>query len=409
MKKITRFLPFVMAATALLASAWPMHAQDYDDDLYYSPSKARKQKEERIKQQAAEHAAQLNSYNYTTVVPQGNQTYTVQSNMPLQVDVDTYNRRGGSYDYGDTYGTYAPQTDDFANTRRIERFHNSEVVEQTGDTELMQYYYSQPQNTNINITVVNDIDPWDSTWAWDMGTSWWRWRYGRPYWSYGWGYNPYYYSWGWGYDPFWSPAWSWGWGPSWSWSPAWNWGPSWGWGHAWLPPHHNNWNNNWNWGSNRPGAHRPHQPAYGNGTAGSSRPHSPSYAGSATTPSGSTRPGNMGRPTQGTTLGGNQAVRPPQTVPSASGNKTPSYTPSNNANRGRNNNGSSTVSPQKSNSNNSSSRNQNNSYNNNNNYNSNRGNSGSSFNRPGNSGFGGGGGSYGGSGGGGGASRGRGR
>lgn len=386
MKKVTRIFSVLIALTWLAASSPAAFAQDYDDDLYYSPSKAKKEEAKRKKEAAARRLQTDVQYQYTQPAEYaGSDSYSVSSSRPLNVDVDTYNRRGSYTASGQTATSGELGSTDFANTRRIERFHNSEVVTETGDTALMQYYYSQPEAQPINVYVVNNIDPW-SNWAYRPA---WRWRFGNPYWSIGWGYDPWY-DWAWGYDPFWGPSWGWNWGWSWGY-PSWGWGPGY-WGPGWGPGY---WGPSYggSWGYNRPGANRPHAPSYGNGMVGN-RPHSPAYGN--VRPGGSNRPGNMGRPSYGS--GQNypsQGVRPSQ-----GGNNNGNYAPSNNSRRGRNNN------------NNGVNRQNSNSYNNNNNYNSNRNNynSGSSFSRPGNSGFGGGG--FGGGnrgGGGGGGSRGRGR
>lgn len=414
MKKINTLKSILTAAFVVGTFCVSAYAQDYDDDLYFSPSKAKK--EQAAKAAAAAKAAQQQAarqqqtyqYNYTTEDFPAAGSYSVSSTRPLNIDVDTYNRRGN---YSSTANASEPEMTDFANTRRIERFHNSDVVVATGDTALMEYYYSQPATQDINITIVNEVSPWSSAWNWNTPSSWWRWRYASPSWS--WSFDPWFdFGWGWNWGPSWNwgwnwgPSWSWGWnwGPSWSW--GWNWGPSWGWGGSgWGPGHHHPAPPVW--GYNRPGANRPHAPATGNGM-GSSRPHN--YYDNSVSPGGYTRPGNMGRPTYGNT--GNQpsgsAVRPAQNGNSQSGG---TYAPSNNSQRGRNNSGTSTSTsrPQ-----NSQSNNQN--YNNSSNRNTN--NNSGSWSRPGNSGrssggsFGGG--SYGGggghsTGGGGGASRGRGR
>lgn len=386
MKKVTRIFSVLLALTWFAASAPAVSAQDYDDDLYYSPSKAKKEEAKR-KKEAAARQKQQNSFQYTGQADYvGSDAYDVSSSRPMTVDVDAYNRRGSySPDNSSAQGGELGGTD-FENTRRIERFHNSDIITATGDTALMQYYYSQPEAQPVNIYVVNSIDPW-SNWAYRPS---WRWRFGSPYWSFGWGYDPWY-DWAWGYDPFWGPSWGWNWGWSWGY-PSWGWGPGY-WGPGWCPGH---WGPVYsgNWGYNRPGANRPHSPSYGNGMAGN-RPHSPAYGN--VRHGSSNRPGNMGRPSYG-----NNQNYPSHGVRPSQGNNgdNSNYAPSNNSRRGRNNNNSGTR------------RQNNNSYNNNNNYNnSNRNsyNSGSSFSRPGNSGFGGGGFGGGNRGGGGGGSRGRGR
>lgn len=144
------------------------------------------------------------------------------------MSVDEYNRRVPASTPDSVAG--APKSDaDFTYTRRLERFHNPDIVAQSGDEELVEYYYATEQPTVINVNVI-DIDPWNwwgPSWGWRY-SSWYS-PYWNPYYSFGWG--P---SWNWG----WGPSWSWGWGgwydPYWSW--AGGWGPAWGWGPALPPP-----------------------------------------------------------------------------------------------------------------------------------------------------------------------------
>ena len=92
----------ITALTVLLgfASAMPtaLCAQDPYDDLYYSPSKAAKQKKEQEKK--LKEAIEAQTYNYTTVptadYPAAD-TYSAGSSKPLNVDVDAYNRRCGRH------------------------------------------------------------------------------------------------------------------------------------------------------------------------------------------------------------------------------------------------------------------------------------------------------------------------
>lgn len=312
MAKLRNILPLGVMTMALMGlSSLAASAQDYyDDDIYYSPSKAaEKQKKEAEKRAALEKAeAERFKADFTTVSP--------GTTMPRSVDVDTYNRNGG-FLVPVEEGADSIADTDFSYTRRIERFHNPDVVTETGDTALIQYYYAT-QPANINVYVV-DADPFYSLNPW-------AWRYGYPY---AWGYNPYYY--GWGYDPYWS--FSWGWGPAWGWGPSWGWGgPAWypgGWHHGpgWGGPAHA-------WRPTSPGASRPHRPSYAGGAAhnGNRRPGNGAYrpGNNAYTPAGTLRPGNSGRGRISTGTNVNNRYSP---VKSNSSN---SYTPSNSG-RGRNN------------------------------------------------------------------------
>lgn len=300
MKKIIRTLSLMLTLSALPAAAI---AAGVDDDLYYSPKKAAKAEKERVQASIAQQEGI--DYHYST------DNISVGSSMPIQVDVDTYNRRGGSTTTVTT-GTSLPE-DEFSYTRRIERYHNPDIVSESGDTTLMDMYYSTPSQQDINVYVINniDVDPWYNAWSAPAWT--YSWPYYSPYyysyprWSFSWGLNPWFdISWGWGPSYGWGPSWSWG--PA--WGPSWNWGPSWGWhpGHGHYPGHHPGHNPGHypgSWASTSPGAYRPHRPA---GTSTISNGNRPGHSGSAistgrptTRPSantgtGNNRPGNTQRP-----------------------------------------------------------------------------------------------------------------
>lgn len=279
MNKTTK-LTLKLAALAV-AFAWqPVVAQTDFDDIYYNSSK-----EVKVKKAAPKKTTARNTYTSTVADYPSADSYAVGEGS-RNIDVDAYNRRGifAPIDSAKARGTH---DNDFTYTRRIEKFHDSTIVDGSSDEDLKNaYYYAQDQaaqGKDVNIFVINSTPAW---------SEWW----GSPYWSYSW-VNPWYYgawrpyyswTWGWGYDPYWSwgPAWSWGW----RWGPGWGYGPSWGWGYD---PY---WNWSWGWGpawgyrpSTGVGSSRPHRPAVGNGTSGR-RPGS--YLGD------SGRPGNMGRPGQ---------------------------------------------------------------------------------------------------------------
>ncbi|MCC8113952.1 MAG: hypothetical protein LIP03_08140, partial [Bacteroidales bacterium] len=205
----------LVAAAALMALPVIAVAQGYyDDDIYYDSSKEEKT-QKTTKKTSAQRYSQGNyrlvgTYEGTVEYPAAD-TYIVDTQNTR--DVDEYNRHG-SFLVSDEVVVDSVSTDDFANTRRIERFHNPEVVSGSGDEELQYYYYSEP--ATVNIYVQND--PWY-----------------YPYWSWSWSFGSPWYSWNWAlgyYDPWWGPCWGWTWGPAWSWGWNWGWGPSyaWGWG-----------------------------------------------------------------------------------------------------------------------------------------------------------------------------------
>ncbi len=196
----------LLAAVGLMALPALVAAQGYyDDDIYYDASKATKK----------EKVARPSTRNVVVEIP-ASDTYVVYTDNTR--DVDEYNRHG-AFLVADTVAVDSlDNLDLFANTRRIERFHNGDIVAGSNDADLQAYYYSEP--ATVNIYVQND--PWYSPyWRWS-------WAFGSP--SYYWNWTFGYYDPWWG--PSWGPSWAWGWGPAWAWGPSWSWGwgPSWGWG-----------------------------------------------------------------------------------------------------------------------------------------------------------------------------------
>jgi hypothetical protein len=265
-------------AIALIGVPAIAGAQDFEDDIYYNPAKDKKQT---VKTQKTT-ASTVYGNNYSNDwMAADSYVYSSGSNR----DVDEYNRR---YTTIDTVAADSVAADDFAYTRRIQRFYNPNVVEALGDPDLVELYYSTDNTPTIN---VYNIDTWGAfpgsyywpynswSWGWNWGFGPFSISVGNPWW--GWGYNPW-----WGFDPYWS--WNWGWGCTWG-------GPGWGHGGmAWRPA------------TTSPGASRPH----GYAGIGSS---SGRYSGSDRLPSGATisgnRPGNMGRGRYGTAAA-SQSARP---------------------------------------------------------------------------------------------------
>lgn len=256
-KMIKRILTISLLALPVLASA-----QEWDD-IYYNPDKDKKAKE-KVTKTRAKTVAPLD------YAPAG--SYTGQWTTANLRNDDEYNRRVNLPDSLTADSTSAEQ-DNFAYTRRIERFHNPDVVVETGNEDLVDWYYNQ-QEAPQSVVVVNvESRPW--YWYPYGYRSWYR-PYGfysgywGPTWGFGFGSDPWFY---WGYDPW----YSWGWGPSYGW--GWTPGPSWGWvpnpgrpvAGGWRPA--------------GPGASRPHGVRYTGGRG--------NYAAAGT----NARPGNMGRPT----------------------------------------------------------------------------------------------------------------
>lgn len=379
------FFRYIIAAVGLLAMAAPAMAQDYYDDIYGGPRKQSKAKTKKQQQQTP--AYQVADYAPAdSYAPSGS----------LQMDVDQYNRRG-QFLVADSVAADSTEIGDtFAYTRRIERFHNPDIVTESGDTTLCDYYYSTPQQTNVNVYVVDNSPYYPYNWAWRYGNPWYWNVYGPSYVGWGGWYG------GW-YDPFWYDPYPWGWSWGWTWAPGWGgWGPGWGWGWGHGPGWGWGWGPSVAWRPSTPSAGQPHRPT-GSGM-NSGRGHGSQYAGNSVG-----RPGNMGRPSGGNGSVGT-ALRPgysgtssatttarPGTRPNASQG---TYTPYGAGTRGRNSSGVSTggstrySSPSRNNSTSTPSRN---SYNNNNTQRNNNSSSRSSYNSGSSRGSygGGGGGSYG--------------
>lgn len=206
-KRLTTFIAGVFATTAMLS------AQSYfDDDIYYDASKATKPAKKSVNNNANKQNTVI-VYDYPSA-----DNFTV--NGTRKISVDDYNRRGIFATDSLTSDTTAT---DFAYTRRIEQFYNPEIVSGSGDQELANIYYMEPDQVNIYVNTPSGYWGYDYFYPYTAWTS--------PYW-----YNNYWRwnsGWYWGswYDPYW--AWNWGpaWGPSWSWGPVW--GPGWGWGPSW--------------------------------------------------------------------------------------------------------------------------------------------------------------------------------
>lgn len=356
---IRRFSVVALVAATVSGSAF---AQGYyDDDIYYDASKSKKEKKAQQKKQTvskqSSYYGNRNNSGYQVADYPAADTYTV--NGSLNMDVDTYNRRG-QFLVPDSIPADSLENGDFTYTQRIERFHNPDIVSGSEDQELRDYYgYAMQQPQNVNIYVI-DNNPWNyygPSWSWRYGNPWY-WNSWGPSWSLSWGW----YSWAW--DPYWSWGWgpSWGCGPSWCWGPAWypSYGPGWGWigsVHAWRPTTPS--------GSSRPhpsvgGAGATHRPGgYGSGSTVTNRPgnmvrgrygygtthsatpsrpgnYSPSTGnGSHNNSQSTSRPGNMGRGRSNYNSTNNDGYR--QSSRPSNNN---SYTPNYNHNSGSHNSGS---------------------------------------------------------------------
>lgn len=179
MKKIFPLL--LLAASVSL----PLHAQD--DDVYFVPSKSKK--EVRTDYRPAVRQSEVDMLE-TSAGTSATSRSTISED-----DVDAYNRR---YRPADTLSSAAVEdVDDAANysssesyTIRLVRFHSPSVG----------VWVSSPYYAVVTDDLYADIwlDPWD------LYYSPWYSPYYRPYWGWGWSScSSFWWSYGWGWDPYW--------------------------------------------------------------------------------------------------------------------------------------------------------------------------------------------------------------
>lgn len=296
----------VISATIALTSS----AQSFYDDIYYNPDKDKKAEKVDKNQQNRRSATTVNVYPAAD-------TYIVTSGSSTR-SIDDYNRRGFFAIDSTKAVADSVSMPDFAYTRRVEAFHNPNIIVASDDADLVNMYYSDPVDVNI---IINS--PAYTGWYSPYYSSWWS-------------------PWGWN-NAYWGPSWAWGWntgwwGPSWGWSWGWNtgwWGPSWGWDYGWGVP---------SWGWSRPSYRHPGAVTRPGGNlrpgavAGNQyRPGSTRHPGSGARPNYNnvSRPGSVGnyRPGSGTVNrpSGN-SYRPGSSRPSYNGNNNSGSRPSYNGN-----------------------------------------------------------------------------
>ncbi len=216
----------------LLSLGMHLQAQDYDD-IYYDGSESNKKTEKVITTPVR------SSRVSTTTISTTPRKYRIPAipSSSLRSD-DEYNRRG-AYSKEAIADSLQADTayfsnENFANTERIERFYNPDIVRGSDDEELITLYYDT--NPTVNIIVGNSFPSWD--WGWD----WWSRSYYYPW--YGSWYNAWYgpsWSWTWGWHSPWYSTWYDPWfGPSWSWYSPWHYSwysPWYGHHHHWDAPH----------------------------------------------------------------------------------------------------------------------------------------------------------------------------
>ena len=216
---------FTLLGLLALGAGSMMQAQDYDD-IYYDASKstgAVKTKVEKPAKTIAVYGEVPDKYKMAA-----------QSNYRLERDEDEYNRRGAyelEYEVdinGDTiYISNDSIYDDyeaFANTRRIERFYNPDIVILSDDDDLVELYYDE--SPTVNLIIGSD---WD------------------------WGYSSIYSPWGWGYGSYWYDPWYPWYRPAWYGYYGLHWHTPWLWGMSYRPYY---WSGPYGW-DNWYGWHRP--------------------------------------------------------------------------------------------------------------------------------------------------------
>ncbi|MDE5727357.1 MAG: hypothetical protein K2H94_04425, partial [Duncaniella sp.] len=189
----TKRLILTLGILAAVTAGAMAQGSYYDDDIYYDPAKAPKK---------AKPARTEQRYTQTYVTPNAvvvaeypsADSYTV--NGTRNISVDDYNRRG--IFASDSLSNDTTQTD-FTYTRRIEQFYNPEVVTSTGDQELANIYYMEPDRVNVYINAPSAY----------------------------WGYSYFYPDFAWYHDPFYYYPGSWRWNSPWYWN-SWH-NPYWGW------------------------------------------------------------------------------------------------------------------------------------------------------------------------------------
>lgn len=247
-----KYRVLAMVGVLALSAGALLHAQDYDD-IYYDASKGTTTA---VKAKASKSAKTVAVYGD---VPE-KYTVAARDNYRVERDVDEYNRRGNyepNYEVDINGDTIYYEDEAFANTRRIERFYNPDIVILSSDDELVELYYDE--SPTVNLIIGSDWSNYSYGWA----SSFYPWYTG--FYPYSVWYNPWYADWRmsrW-YDPWYSPFYYYS---SWT-SPYWHWGwtytpwyyhTGWGWnGYYGYYGHHgwNNWHASNYYGYSRPGRH----------------------------------------------------------------------------------------------------------------------------------------------------------
>lgn len=225
-----KYRVFALLGLLAISASSLLQAQDYDD-IYYDANKTTTTKTKVMKPAKTDAV-----YGE---VPEKYQV-AVQDNYRVERDVDEYNRRGEfdpEYEVdinGDTIYEEA-----FANTRRIERFYNPDIVILSDDEDLVEIYYDESPSINLIIGSEWGYGSYYSDWyggwyggwyntyyPWYHGYRPWYYNWHSPYWAYYWS-SPYWH-WGWHYSPWYRTGWGWN---SYPWYDNWTVRPTGTWAH----------------------------------------------------------------------------------------------------------------------------------------------------------------------------------
>ncbi len=213
-----------LLGVGLLGLGMLAQAQDFDD-IYYDGSESSKPTEKVIttpvRTSQSRSGANITPRRYR--IPANSGSSAARSD-------DEYNRRGA---YSRSAMADSSSSDSafieggkFANTERIERFYDPNVVSGSGDDELITLYYDT--TPTVNIVVGSTFPTYD--WGWGVIADPWYASWYGPSWSWSWSWSsPWYSTW---YDPWFGSNWAW----RHSWCDPW-FGSDWAWHHPW----HDSW------------------------------------------------------------------------------------------------------------------------------------------------------------------------
>ena len=132
MTTLTTSIKALLPAVFLTAALTGVAQGYYDDDIYYNP------KEEKVVKQQKKQQKPVSYYHLDSKRGGGDyqpaDTYAPTDN-PLNVDIDEYNRRG-QFLVSDSVVADSSLVNEFEYTRRIEQFHNPDIINGSDDSDL---------------------------------------------------------------------------------------------------------------------------------------------------------------------------------------------------------------------------------------------------------------------------------